>query len=107
MKSGACATTVQPAPQGLAPVSHQIRQKPSSNLTTAKSARAGVEAAKPSANMATARAKRFIVSSLLYLPKNFPIIRARYRGKPVIGRVLQVRPGAIQGGQSMPEVVVY
>jgi len=39
--------------------------------------RAGVAAVKPSANTPTANAKRFIVSSLLCLPGNFSIIRAR------------------------------
>jgi hypothetical protein len=42
VKSAAVATRVQPAPTGLMPLFHQIRQKPGSKRTTEKSARAGV-----------------------------------------------------------------
>jgi hypothetical protein len=72
VKSGAVATRAQPVPIGLALLFHQIRQNPDSNLTTEKSARAGVDAAKPSANTLTAKTKRFIASSpLLCLLGNF------------------------------------
>src|ERR1700720_2640535 len=81
-KSGAVATRAQPVPIGLMPLFHQIRQRPSSKRVTEKSARAGVEAAKPSANTPTAKTKRFIVSSLLCLPGNFPIVRTRISSKP-------------------------
>jgi hypothetical protein len=53
------AILVQPAPQGVPALSHQIRHQPSSKRTSAKSAFAGV-AAIATATRPIAKAKRFI-----------------------------------------------
>src|SRR5499427_15417 len=58
------AILVQPTPQGVPALSHQIRHQPSSKRTSAKSARAG-ETVKPMARTPTAKISRFIADLLL------------------------------------------
>src|SRR6516225_1377547 len=58
------AILLQPTPQGVPALSHQIRHQPSSKRTSAKSARAGVTSS-PIARRATAKAKRCIAGLLL------------------------------------------
>lgn len=76
------AIFVQPTPQGVSALSHQILHQPSSNRTTAKSARAGTEAAKLKIRTPAAMANRFIVNSLLPARK-FHIIPGQACGKPI------------------------
>src|SRR5262249_20275702 len=58
------AILVQPTPQGVPALSHQIRHQPSSKRTSAKSARAG-ETVKPMARTPKAKISRFIADLLL------------------------------------------
>src|SRR5690242_4194353 len=65
------AILVQPMPQGVPPLSHQIRHQPSSKRTTAKSARAGTPV-KPIASNAITKISRFIpISYAAKLPKRW------------------------------------
>ena len=67
-QSGVMASLVHPAPHGIAPAPHQISQRPSKNLTRAKSALAGVTAAKLRASMPMLNAKRFMPTPSVTIP---------------------------------------